>query len=66
MTSHREVAAGVFLTAYGDGSYTVCNYNRSPATFDGNAIPALGYVLFNPDGTRKAFAFDPENGLCEK
>ena len=30
MTEHRTLAPGVFLTAYGDGSKTVCNYMRRP------------------------------------
>ena len=44
----------------------VVNYNESAVEIDGVTVPALGYVLFNPDGTRKVFAFDPEKGLCEK
>ena len=66
MTDHREVSAGVFLTAYEDGSRTVCNYNSSPVAFEDVTIPALGYVLFTPNGIKKVFAFDSLNGLCEK
>ena len=66
MTGHRERASGVFQTEYEDGSRTVVNYNAFPVELDGVAVPVLGYVLFNPDGTRKVFAFNSEKGLCEK
>ena len=56
MVDHREVAKDVLLTAYEDGSRTVCNYGGSPATFEEVTIPALGYALFNPDGTKSVFA----------
>ena len=32
--------------------------------FEGVKIEPLGYALFNPDGTKKTFAFDKEKGLC--
>ncbi len=63
MTGHRERMSGVFQTEYEDGSRTVVNYNASPVELDGIIVPALGYVLANPDGTRKVFAFDDEKGL---
>ena len=66
MTDHREVAKDVFLTAYGDGSRTVCNFGKAPFTYEGARIEPLGYALFNPDGTKKTFAFDKDKGLCEK
>ena len=66
MTGHRERASGVFQTEYEDGSRTVVNYNAFPVELDGVAVPVLGYVLFNSDGTRKVFAFNSEKGLCEK
>ena len=66
MTDHREVAKDVFLTAYGEGSRTVCNFGREPFTYEGARIEPLGYALFNPDGTKKTFAFDKDKGLCEK
>ena len=66
MTGHRELAADVFETAYGDGSRTVVNFNAAPATVEGLAVPALGYVLVNPDGTKRSFAFDREKGLAER
>ena len=66
MTDHREVAKDVFLTAYGDGSRTVCNFGKEPFTYEGARIEPLGYALFNPGGTKKTFAFDKDKGLCEK
>ena len=66
MTDHREVAKDVFLTAYEEGSYTVCNFSKEPFTYEGARIEPLGYALFNPDGTKKTFAFDKDKGLCEK
>lgn len=64
MIDHREVRPDVFLTAYEDGSRTVCNYNGAPVAFEGTTVPARGYALFNPDGTKRLFAFDAENGLA--
>ena len=66
MVGHRKVAEGVFQTEYEDGSRTVVNYGAAPVEIGGAAVPALGYVLFGPDGSRRAFAFDAESGLCEK
>ena len=66
MVCHGMVTKDVFKTAYEDGSRTMVNYAKGPVEIEGVTIPALGYVLFNPDGTRKVFAFDPEKGLCEK
>lgn len=65
MTGHRELASDVFETVYEEGSRTVVNYNAGPVTVGGLSVPALGYVLVNPDGTKKAFAFDREKGLAE-
>ena len=63
MTGHREVAAGVFETNYGDGSRTVVNYNGTPVDAAGCTVPALGYVLVGPKGEKTAFAFDEKDGL---
>ena len=65
MTGHRACAAGVFETAYGEGSRTVVNYNACPVEVEGLRVPALGYVLVNPDGTKRSFAFDGKAGLAE-
>ncbi len=46
MTSHREIATGVFETCYDDGSRTVCNYRAEPFVVCGKTIPSMGYVLF--------------------
>ena len=65
MTGHRELCPDVFETSYGDGSRTVVNFNAAPVTAAGLAVPALGYVLVNPDGATRRFAFDRETGLAE-
>ena len=51
MTEHRTLAPGVFLTAYGDGSKTVCNYTASTFTYAGSSVRSMGYILVNPDGS---------------
>ena len=65
MTGHREVAGGVFETSYDDGSKTVCNYNGVSVSVGEFSVPPMGYVLLGPDGSRKTFAFDSENGLLQ-
>jgi len=52
MTEHRTLAPGVFLTAYGDGSKTVCNYTATTFAYAGSSVVrSMGYVLINPDGS---------------
>ena len=51
MTEHRTLAPGVFLTAYGDGSKTVCNYTAQTFTYAGSPVRSMGYILINPDGS---------------
>ena len=51
MSSHREIAPGVFETRYADGSRTVCSYREEPFAVGGETIPPMGYVLFGPEGT---------------
>ena len=63
MTGHCEVAKGVFETSYGDGSRTVCNFNGESVAVAGVQIPPMGYVLFNPDKSKQAYAFDERRGL---
>ena len=65
MVSHRELAPGVFETVYGDGSRTVVNYGRTAFVSESVSGPATGYLLSNPDGSRRAFAFDEAEGLKE-
>ena len=58
MESHHEIAQDVFETRYADGSRTVCNYRGEPFALDGEAVPAMGYILMGPDGKvahRKSF-----------
>ena len=51
MTEHRTLAPGVFLTAYGDGSKTVCNYTGKPFSYAGSSVCSMSYILVNPDGS---------------
>ena len=51
MTEHRTLAPGVFLTAYGDGSKTVCNYTDKPYAHAGKSVCSMSYILVNPDGS---------------
>ena len=51
MTEHRTLAPGVFLTAYGDGSKTVCNYTDKPYVHAGAPVRSMGYILLNPNGS---------------
>ena len=51
MTEHRTLAPGVFLTAYGDGSKTVCNYTSQTFTYAGSPVRSMSYVLVNPNGS---------------
>lgn len=51
MTEHRTLAPGVFLTAYGDGSKTVCNYTDKPYVHNGTQVGSMSYILVNPDGS---------------
>ncbi len=44
---HREIAPGVFMTAYADGSKTVCNYRSEPFKWRGEKIR-----LFSPESKR--------------
>ena len=66
MTEHRALAKDVFLTAYGDGSKTVCNYSSRAFPYAGSSVRPKGYILIGPDGTKKLFVFDKERGICEK
>ena len=51
MLAHRTLAPGVFLTEYGDGSKTVCNYNEKSYVHDGQFVRPMSYILVNPDGS---------------
>ena len=66
MTGHREIAADVFETTYGDGSRTVVNYGSAAFGLDGISVPSLGYVLIGPDDSTRTFAFDSRDGLAEQ
>ena len=45
MESHEAVAAGVYRTTWSNGESVVVNYGERPATVDGVAVPALGWIL---------------------
>ena len=51
MTDHRCVGENLFLTAYADGSCTICNYNDKAVVWEGKTIAAVSYILINPDGS---------------
>ncbi len=51
MTDHRCVGENLFLTAYADGSRTICNYNDKAAEWEGKTIAPISYILINPDGS---------------
>lgn len=51
MVRHEEIAPKVFLTAYGDGSKTIANYNAKSVEWNGRSVASMSYLLVNPDGT---------------
>ena len=51
MTEHRMLAPDVFLTAYGDGSRTVCNYADKTYVYAGTPVRSMSYILVNPNGS---------------
>jgi hypothetical protein len=51
MTEHRTLAPDVFLTAYSDGSKTVCNYTAQTFTYASSPVRSMGYILIRPDGS---------------
>lgn len=48
MQSHEEVAKGVFLVKYGDGTEVVVNYNDAPYEHCNVAVAPKSYKLFEP------------------
>ena len=51
MIDHHCVGDNLFLTAYADGSKTICNYNDTAVTWEGKTIAPISYILVNPDGS---------------
>ncbi len=51
---HKELADGVFMTEYSDGSQTVCNYTDKPFSYKGETVAAKDFRLFSPSAWRKA------------
>lgn len=51
MCDHRQVGENLFLTAYADGSKTICNYNETVVEWEGKTIAPISYILINPDGS---------------
>ncbi len=48
MEENRELAKGVFLTRYSDGSRVITNYSKEPYTYKGKLVKARDYILINP------------------
>ena len=48
MDRHEEIAKGVFLTGYSDGSEVVVNYTKEPFEYKGQSVLARDYKLFKP------------------
>lgn len=51
MTDHYQVGENLFLTAYADGSKTICNYNDNLVVWEGKTVAPISYILINPDGS---------------
>ncbi len=45
MKKHSKIADGVFRTDFGNGAYVVVNYNKKPFAYEGEKIPAKGYIV---------------------
>lgn len=46
MDHHAEIAKGVFLTRYSDGSEVITNYNKTPFEYKGRTVAAEDFKLF--------------------
>lgn len=45
IVSHQELANGVYMTEYEDGTQVIVNYNESAYTHNGKEIPAKDYIV---------------------
>lgn len=48
MDGHEQLAEGVFLTTWSDGTRLVTNYSNAPFDFDCRSIGAMDYLLIEP------------------
>lgn len=48
MDDHRELAPGVSLTAYSDGTRIVVNFGDSPFAFEGREVSAKSWIRLRP------------------
>ena len=48
MTSHDEIADGVFVVGYADGTRICVNYQDKPFNWEGRSVPPLGYAAAEP------------------
>ena len=46
MESHSEISKDVYITKYGNGAESVCNYSGKPFEYRGEKIAPLGYKFF--------------------
>ena len=49
MTSHDQIAGNVFLVGYADGTKIAVNYGEEPFEWEGKSVPALDYVVYEPE-----------------
>ncbi len=45
IVNHQELANGVYMTEYEDGTQVIVNYNESAYTHNGKEIPAKDYIV---------------------
>ena len=45
ITGHEQLAKGVYMTEYEDGTQVIVNYNESAYTQNGKVIPAKDYIV---------------------
>jgi hypothetical protein len=48
ITDHRIITDDVRATTYGDSMTVVVNYGRSDYDYNGQVVPAGGYIVYNP------------------
>ena len=45
ITGHEQLAKGVYMTEYEDGTQVIVNYNESAYTHNDKVIPAKDYIV---------------------
>lgn len=53
LEEHRQIADGVFLAKYGDGTRVVVNYTDKPFILEGKAVEPKNYMIFEPSAMPK-------------